>query len=557
VIGIISKNTEISAAREFFQLFKTPWESYVPGHRYDLAITTTGEIPADMNAGVIAIYGSKSFHLDHGIGARINGTQSGTWVGFEGDEFPVYGDVSTFDPQGRTLLRTRGQQNVAGFEASSGAPLFVRIGYDLFQEVAFLLSKGQPAKNAHVPTLEFHISLLRGILLNAGTPFVEILPVPSGYDFMTCLTHDVDFTGIREHKFDSTMWGFLYRALVGSFVNFFQSKVSWSKCWKNWKAALSLPLVHLGWKEDFWLEFDRFKEIEKGLGSTFFFIPFKNRPGHRGSQSAPQRRAAKYDLFQMKEQVLDLVKNDCEVGLHGIDAWEDPKKALVERGRISEITQQPEIGIRMHWLYFDENSPKVLEEAGFSYDSTFGYNDAVGFRGGTAQVHRLALAENLLELPLSMQDTALFYPDRMDLTEAQAMDACRRLMQQIARFGGVLTINWHTRSLSPERLWGDFYGRLLEEIKKHRVWFTTAQEAVNWFRARRELNFEQVSFTADGLRLKVSGVAADAHRSFVLRVHHSKFNRSADAANARPGFTDIPWKGEAELTVLQPELSPI
>ena len=40
--------------------------------------------------------------------------------------------------------------------------------------------------------------------------------------------------------------------------------------------------------------------------------------------------------------------------------------------------------------------------------------------------------------------------------------------------GGALTVNWHTRSLSPERLWGDFYKELLAEIQTHRVWFGTA-----------------------------------------------------------------------------------
>ena len=40
----------------------------------------------------------------------------------------------------------------------------------------------------------------------------------------------------------------------------------------------------------------------------------------------------------------------------------------------------------MHWLYFGDDSPKTLEAAGFDYDSTCGYNDAVGYRAGTSQV---------------------------------------------------------------------------------------------------------------------------------------------------------------------------
>ena len=49
------------------------------------------------------------------------------------------------------------------------------------------------------PTLELHISMLRSILDRAGVPLLEIAPRPYGYDFTCCLTHDVDFAGIRRH----------------------------------------------------------------------------------------------------------------------------------------------------------------------------------------------------------------------------------------------------------------------------------------------------------------------------------------------------------------------
>ena len=558
MIGVISKNAEIAAVQEFFQLFKTPWELYVPNHIYELLIITTGEVPADQNLCPLLVYGSKSTEIDGEIGMVSHSKHRCQWLEFEDAEFPIYGDVSVFKPAGRPFLRRRGERDIVGLEVENASRRIVRIGYDLFQEVAFLLSEGQPPENAHIPTLDLHISLLRRVMVRAGVSFVEILPVPAGYEFMACLTHDVDFTGIREHKFDSTMWGFVYRALVGSLVGALKGRASWSKCRSNWQAAFSLPLVFSGLIDDFWLEFDRYMEIEKGLGSTFFFIPFKNCPGTRDSRPAPKRRAAKYDLSKIAKQVRDLVQNGCEVGLHGIDAWRDSAKSRLERSRICEITGQSEIGIRMHWLYFDEASPKALEEAGFRYDSTFGYNDAVGFRGGTTQVFCIGPAKSLLELPLNVQDSALFYPDRMNLSESEAMQSCKNLIRQMANFGGVLTINWHTRSLSPERLWGDFYQRLLEEIQKNQVWFGTAQQAVSWFRARRELRFEQVHFTEDGLRLKIAGPESDKQLSFVVRIHHPKSSASVGStACPTPAYSDIPWKGEVELTVIESELSSI
>ena len=49
---------------------------------------------------------------------------------------------------------------------------------------------------------------------------------------------------------------------------------------RNWAAALKLPFVHFGLAKDFWREFDdRYLELEKGLHSTFFVIPFSGQAG--------------------------------------------------------------------------------------------------------------------------------------------------------------------------------------------------------------------------------------------------------------------------------------
>jgi hypothetical protein len=122
-------------------------------------------------------------------------------------------------------------------------------------------------------------------------------------------------------------------------------------------------------------------------------------------------------------------------------------------------------------------------------------------------------------------------------------------------FGGALTINWHTRSLSPERLWGEFYQKFLSEMKKHRVWFRTAGQAVRWFQSRRALRFESVQFVEDGLQLKVSLPTIDAGQPpFTLRVHHPMVSGIVEtSAGSQHPYVDIPWKGEAELTLVQPE----
>lgn len=549
MIGVLSKNSETRAVQEFFQLFKTPWEFYVPGRSYDLVIATRDEIPEIVNTSALVIYHSQPIRFDDQIGVLAESQRRGDWVEWNGVEFPIYGDLATLQSVGRPLVKRKTFDVVGSIDVASERST-VRFGFDLFYEVAYLLSQGQPAENAGFLTLDTHISLLRAMMVSLAVPFVEVPPVPAGYDFMACLTHDVDFVGIRDHRFDRTMWGFLYRSTLGSLLKALAGKLSWSKCMRNWAAALSLPLVHLGLRDDFWLEFDRYMEIERQLGSTFFFLPSKNVPGTLEIGSAPKSRAAKYDVAGITEQVAKLVQKGCEVGLHGIDAWQNLECAQSERSRIGEITGKSEFGTRMHWLYWKESSPEILEEAGFTYDSTFGYNQAIGFRAGTTQPFCPLGAESLLELPLNIQDSAMFYSDRMALSEKEALNACRELLQSMSSSGGALTVNWHTRSLSPERLWGDFYVKLLEEIRTCRVRFGTAREIVGWFRERRALRFDSVRFEENGVCVALRGPAGRLETPFTVRVHHPKFVSDGSALGSHmPAHKDIQWSGEGVLAI--------
>ena len=227
------------------------------------------------------------------------------------------------------------------------------------------------------------------------------------------------------------------------------------------------------------------------------------------------------------------------------------QKAEAELQRIREVTGRSEAGVRMHWLYYGEDSPKALEEAGLDYDSTFGYNDAVGFRAGTAQAFCPLQARGMLELPLIMQDTAMLYPGRMHLSEAEALDLCKQVIQCAAKSGGAVTVNWHTRSLSPERLWGEFYEKLLQEIRKHRVWFGTAREIVTWFQNRRAIRFERVQYDSENLRLEITGPPPATQPPVALRVYRpkSKSSLGTACASSPSSYTEIPWRGEAKLQI--------
>jgi hypothetical protein len=201
---------------------------------------------------------------------------------------------------------------------------------------------------------------------------------------------------------------------------------------------------------------------------------------------------------------------------------------LAQVAQVAKAAAGAEIGIRMHWLLRDEDTPAVLEQAGYAYDSTFGYNDAVGYRSGTVQVFRPLNAKTLLEMPLHIQDGALFYPKRLALSEAEAQKQCDQIIANAERFGGVLTLLWHDRSHGPERWWGEFYIRLIESLKARKVWFASAAQVVGWFRKRRAVRFE---IPENSSAVRVVG-GAEIEPPLTIRVH-------------RPGqkAVDVAWDG--------------
>jgi hypothetical protein len=442
MIGVAFHPDRRHLANELFQLFKTPWEPLRENHTYS-AVIAFGMEPPIRGAKLTIV------SVDETPGA--------------GDEYPLV-------------------------QEDSDGHLRATLGVDLLRVLESLLVRGQGSDHAQLPLMEHHIQNIREVLELGGVPYVEIPPIPYGHTFTVCLTHDVDFIGIRQHILDRTFFGYVYRATGGSLLSFIRGRLRMSDLIRNVLSVISLPLVYLGLLPDFMNRFLEYLSVDGEGASTFYLVPFRDRSGKTSDGTMPRERAVKYDVTRIGETLDQLRSQGTEIGVHGIDAWIDSQAGAVEIERVCPGTISS--GVRMHWLLSDAGTPRRLEDAGFGYDSTVGYNDAVGFRAGTAQAFCPPGCLRLLELPLILQDTALFYPARMNLSEADAWGTIETIVESIERFGGVLVINWHQRSLGPERLWGRFYRRLVNHLRNRGAWFTTARNAVDWFAARRALSFD-------------------------------------------------------------------
>src|SRR5262249_16047713 len=147
----------------------------------------------------------------------------------------------------------------------------------------------------------------------------------------------------------------------------------------------------------------------------------KGRAGVSPEGTVDRTRAVPYQASEIRDAALQCAQRGNELAVHGVDVWRDSAAGRAELHELTQITGRATPGVRMPWLYFEQESPGQLEAAGFAYDSTCGYNEAVGYRAGTSQVFRWPSTKDLMELPLSIMDSALFLRDRMNLPRGSAL----------------------------------------------------------------------------------------------------------------------------------------
>lgn len=527
------------AATEFFELFKTDWTHHHAGESCKIVLTD-GTVPADLPATLCMVFTPVRQTGDLQAAEVPGSSGAGRMVRFvDGTELAVYTDCTWFHCAEEPLMTDQAGR-VLAYKQTENGRILIRVGYDLFDEVSYLLSNGQPPDNAALPSLDRQIDFVRRCILDAGLPVIEIPPCPPGHPYMVCLTHDVDFVSIRQYGFGRTFWGFARRALIGSLKQIRKKNLTVRGLLKNYAAVFSVPLIHLGLLKDFWMQFDAYRRIEEPHRSTFFLIPFKGQAGENVSGSRPELRAARYDVEDVRKEAMALLENGWEVGLHGIDAWNSDVHARREKERMNSVLNRNISGVRMHWLCRNDQTEKRLDDAGFEFDSTFGYNETVGFRAGTSQVFMPLQARRLLEIPLHIQDVALFYPAFLDLDDRSAWKRCATVFEHQKAAGGVLTVLWHMRSLAPERLWGGFYQRLLKHLEQDQAWFGTAGDVASWFRKRRQTRLS-VSLAPDGEW--IVHLQGDPGSKMAVRIYHPVHF----ADGTPPSFSDLVWSGQPGL----------
>lgn len=183
------------------------------------------------------------------------------------------------------------------------------------------------------------------------------------------------------------------------------------------------------------------RETEARGGRATYFLKGAAHGPHDVGYSLQGRFARRF-LGQLRAA-------DFDIGVHpSFHAHTHPGYLHAERANVHAAAGSVPTSVRTHYLRYEApTTPRLLEQAGFTVDSTLGFAEHEGFRRGTCHPFQLYDLDadrplDLWECPLILMESALF--NRRHLSGAAAREATTVLLDQCRRFGGLAVALWHT-----------------------------------------------------------------------------------------------------------------
>ena len=367
---------------------------------------------------------------------------------------------------------------------------------DLVDGLASVM-RGVPLEDTSTPSLEARImELLAGLersALERDGFFVRKARWPGAAPLAVCLTHDVD--------------------------------------------NIERPKEHVLKVRDRFSKAD-FQRAEKGLISLYDNIDLiREREGEEGFRSSFYLMSKEYPLEKVKGAARRLHAKGWEVGLHGDFGTHDSDSEM--RKAVERLTGGTGIrprGLREHYLRFDfGKSWRVMEGAGFDYDTTVGNNDRLGFKLGLATPFHPPdegwRPMRLLELPLSLMDTTLW--GYLKRSEEEGFGDVTRSMGMVEGVEGLFTLLWHQEAVRMKG--GRLYWRVLKGLGRRKgVFVGSGAEVARWWRAR-----EVPLKLATGGRLITLGARPPKGLTLILRTRSGTKVRVAAGSVTKRGDTHL------------------
>ncbi|MEM8484306.1 MAG: polysaccharide deacetylase family protein [Bacteroidota bacterium] len=315
----------------------------------------------------------------------------------------------------------------------------------------------------YTPVVDCYRAVLRRQLLQHGIPVRE--RTWAGKTWAFCPTHDIDY-----------IWkwrpGMVYREVVEyGLLN--RRHVGVGARVKRLGAFIADALKP---GDIFRQSLDRMiDEVHKRGGKATYFF----KTGAHGPHDVYYAPSNGY----LRRTLKRLAQLGFEVGLHpSYYAHTHPDYMQEEKAALADITSQPLVSVRQHYLrYTYPHTMRLQEAAGFTVDSTLGFSDHEGFRHGTCHPFlRYDILKNksttVWEVPLCFMDGTLFNYRNMGFEEALA--AAQTLILTCKKHGGVCVGLWHNMLWDEMDFpgWGAHFEQTLDFVVKEQGEITTLQD---------------------------------------------------------------------------------
>jgi hypothetical protein len=236
-------------------------------------------------------------------------------------------------------------------------------------------------------------------------------------------------------------------------------------------------------------------EAARGVSASYFFTVYPAEPrSYHDCVYAPDDRCVfRGETRTVASVMQELAREGFDVGLHGGYFSATCDEAL----RRQKETLENAVGLsitttRQHWLHWRvDRTPRLQVSAGLRADSTLGFNRNVGFRAGTSLPFfqfdlRAGERLDLVEVPLIVQEGALFSANALELDRRLAKDVLQATIDRIADVGGVASFLVHPHSLlNPDVLF--LYEWALDYALDLGAWVASVRDIDHWWRQREGL----------------------------------------------------------------------
>ena len=337
--------------------------------------------------------------------------EHGKWITKTPDEWVVHADLlgSSFFFLTRLEEAESGQEDEFGLFPASASLAFVH---------GFL----------NRPIVDEYMEILWGVL-HALWPGLKRRQSVFGIN----VSHDVDRPFAYDHsRFRDRVWAVRSHAKAGTLPPLLGSR-------RLNGAAASLGLPHHDPFENFdWL---MTTDEQYGHSATYYFLC--------GGEAMLD---ARYDIDspRMRALLRRVADRGHEIGIHGsYDTMDDAKLLASQIKRLSaalakEGLSGQVVSGRQHYLRWRVPVTWcVAESVGLQFDSSVGFNQAIGFRAGTSFEYPVFDIDSrrvmpLRERPLHLMDRAL-----AGLDQETALAQINGLRTEVRRHGGTLGVLWH------------------------------------------------------------------------------------------------------------------